>query len=185
MPAKKIRVALGENQALNLEGLSAVLKGQPNLSVVGATDDPKQLAEMVKSKSPDVVVVDSQLLRRVTGRGINGTSKVIQIADAGVNVSATPATKAIVRRTGGVKELKDAIRRVAKGETYEMPMGITGRSKLSKREQDIARLVARGLSNRAIADELQLSEQSVKNLVSRILKKMNLENRVQLALAHR
>jgi DNA-binding NarL/FixJ family response regulator len=184
VPAKKIRVALGDDQALNLEGLNAVLKGQPNLSVVGSTNDPRQLVELVKSKSPDVVVVDSQMLRRVTGKGINGTSKVIQIADTGTAVSATPATRAIVRRSGGVKALKEAIRRVARGETVEMPAS-SGKTKLSKREQDIARLVAKGLSNRAIADELQLSEQSVKNLVSRILKKMSLENRVQLALAQR
>lgn len=183
MPEKKIRVVLGDLQTLNLEGMSAVLKGNKTLSVVATADDPKKLADAVKKKSPDVVVVDSQMLRRVPARSINGQSKVIQIVESGDAFTTTPSTMGVVRRNDGVRKLKDAIRRVAKGETYELPTQGRAKAKLSRREQDIARLVARGLSNRSIAEDLGLSEQSVKNLVSRILKKFDMDNRVQLALA--
>jgi DNA-binding NarL/FixJ family response regulator len=181
VPEKRIRVVLGDD-ALNAEGLSAVLKRVATVNVVATADSPRKLTEIVKSKAPDVVVVDSEMLRAVTGRGINGTSKVIQLADANAFVRTTLATKAVVRRTEGSKALKEAIRRVAKGHTYEMPES-KGSVKLSRREQEIAKLVGRGLTNRSIAEELSLSEQSVKNLVSRVLKKAGLDNRVQLALA--
>lgn len=54
--------------------------------------------------------------------------------------------------------------------------------RLTRREEDVASLVAQGKSNRQIADDLGLREQSVKNLVSMIMRKLNCENRVQLAL---
>src|SRR5687767_14907831 len=162
--------------------MSAVLKSVAMMTIVATADSPKKLTDAVKKKLPDVLVVDSQMLRAVTGRGINGATKVIQLADADSYVSPTPATRGVVRRTEGSKGLKEAIRRVAKGQTYSMPEGRSG-VKLSRREQEIAKLVGRGLTNRAIADELTLSEQSVKNLVSRVLKKAGLDNRVQLALA--
>lgn len=182
MPEKRIRVVLGDH-ALNLEGMSAVLKTAATMTVVATADSPKKLTEAVKNKVPDVVVVDSQMLRAVTGRGINGASKVIQLADEDSYVSPTPATRGVVRRTEGSKGLKEAIRRVAKGQTYSLPESRASGIKLSRREQEIAKLVGRGLTNRAIAQELDLSEQSVKNLVSRVLKKTGLDNRVQLALA--
>jgi len=185
VPEKKIRVVLGDLQTLNLEGMSAVLKGSKALSVVAASDDPKKLADAVKKKSPDVVVVDAQMLRRIPSGSINGLSKVIQLAESGVSINATPSTAGVVRRNDGVRTLKVAIRKVAKGETFELPKPSKSRVKLSRREQDIVSLVARGLSNRAIADDLGLSEQSVKNLVSRVLKKCGMDNRVQLALAQR
>jgi two-component system NarL family response regulator len=185
VPDKKIRVVLGDPQTLNLEGVSAVLKAQKQVAIVATVDDPRKLAETVKKKAPDVVVVDSAMLRKVVGKGINGASRVIQLADSGSPVSATPATKGVVRRTEGVRGLKEAIRKVAKGETYALSEAAAKpKSKLSRRETDIVQLVARGMSNREIAATLGLSEQSIKNLVSRVLKKLGLSNRVQLALAH-
>lgn len=56
------------------------------------------------------------------------------------------------------------------------------RLSLTRRENDVVKLVAQGKSNRQIADALGLREQSVKNLVSAIMRKLNCENRVQLAL---
>jgi DNA-binding NarL/FixJ family response regulator len=182
VPDKRIRVVLGDH-ALNLEGMSAVLKSAAMMTIVATADNPKKLSEAVKKKSPDIVVVDSQMLRAVAGKGINGASKVIQLADADSYVAPTPATRGVVRRTEGSRALKEAIRKVAKGQTYSLPDIKSSGVKLSRREQEIAKLVGRGLTNRAIAEELALSEQSVKNLVSRVLKKTGLGNRVQLALA--
>lgn len=181
MADKKIRVVLGDLQTLNLDGMSAVLKSNKMMSVVAAADQPTSLAEAVKKRAPDVVVVDAQMLLRMA-KSINGTSKVIQIADDEASVRTTPNTKGVVRRTSGAKDLQNAIRRVARGETYDLPKAPSGRTRLSRREEDITRLVSKGLSNRSIAEDLGLSEQSVKNLVSRVLKKLGLENRVQLAL---
>lgn len=182
MAVKKIRVVLGDLQTLNLDGMSAVLKSNKMMSVVAAADEPKDLAEAVKKRAPDVVVVDAHMLLRMKS-SINGTSRVIQIADDDTAVRTTPNTKGILRRTSGAKELQNAIRRVARGETYDLPKVPSSRTKLSRREQDITRLVSKGLTNRSIAEILGLSEQSVKNLVSRVLKKLNLENRVQIALS--
>ena len=160
-----------------------MLKGINTLSVVATADSPKKLAEAVKAKSPDVIIADSQMLRNSVGRSINGTSRVIQIADSDTLVAPTPATRGVVRRSESSRELKEAIKRVAKGQTYSLPEPSMTGKKLSRREQEIAQLVAQGMSNRSIAEELGLSEQSVKNLVSRILRKTGLGNRVQLALS--
>ena len=160
-----------------------MLKGFNTLSIVATADSPKKLADAVKAKAPDVIIADSQMLRNAVGRSINGTSKVIQIADSDTLVAPTPATRAVVRRSESSRELKEAIRRVAKGQTYSLPEPSMAGKKLSRREQEIAQLVAQGMSNRSIAEELGLSEQSVKNLVSRILRKTGLGNRVQLALS--
>jgi len=74
----------------------------------------------------------------------------------------------------------DLFRNVTRGRGR--PRVVTAGFELSRREYEIAGLIAKGYGNRAIAEAMALKEQSVKNLVSTVIRKLSCENRVQVAL---
>ncbi len=117
-----------------------------------------------------------------------------------VTNSSTPAAfkiaDAVVRNSEGGNSLVEAVRRfVGTATPLERQMGTKnpvyiaeslqqtyGGRKLTRRELEVAQYVAQGLGNRRISQVLNLQEQSVKNLVSSIMRKLNCENRTQVAL---
>lgn len=193
-----IKVVLADSQALTLDGMRSLLHDAGGISVAGATSEPREVSSLVASTKPDVVLLEARMLSEMGRenvahmRAAKRDLKIILLSEeesaARTASIAPPETKGILLRTSDGEALVSAIRAVAEGKAWEMPARTmppetAPRSKpLSPREQDIALLVSQGLSNRDIAQRLELSEQSVKNLVSRILKKKGFINRVQIAL---
>ncbi|MGI8922807.1 MAG: response regulator transcription factor [Fimbriimonadales bacterium] len=193
-----ITVVLADSQTLTSEGMAAVLAPVDDIRLVGVVSEPSQLMDVLCS-NPQVLVIDAKLLDELGDQGmakfrsVSPDTVMVILADGQtaprVTAFAPNEAKGLVLRTSNSEALLRAIHAVAAGKTWEMPVrgsrrgAIPGRD-LSTREQEISALIAKGLANRDIAQLLGLSEQSVKNLVSRILKKMGLTNRVQIALAH-
>ncbi len=194
----EIRVTVADPKKLNLDGLTALL-GMKGIRVVGSTSDLTDLVSLVRDSRPDVVIVDAAMASQVGDqqwvrlqKSFPGL-KTLLVADvetaARYAVLAPPETRGMIQRSQDSDELMLAIRTIASGRMWEMPIkkplkSARGRkmSPLSPRERDIAVLITQGYGNREISQRLGLSEQSVKNLVSRILSKQGLKNRTQIAL---
>jgi DNA-binding NarL/FixJ family response regulator len=196
---ESIRVSIADPQLLCLQGIAALLDSAPGISIVGTTSEAHDVPGLVRDSQPDVLVVDSKMAKLISDEHWQKLQKhvpalkTIVLADADcaarASASAPPETRGLVQRTESQESLLQAIKAVASGRTWEMPArrltpSLNGKrpDRLSPREREIAILIAQGHGNREISKRLELSEQSVKNLVSRILKKQGFRNRVQIAL---
>ncbi|EGD57124.1 response regulator transcription factor [Gordonia neofelifaecis] len=204
-----IRVALVDDQPLFRGGIAMILESQPDVDVVAQESSALNLADLVKTASPDVILMDVRM------PGIDGITATRQlIADFGA-----AAPKVLVLTTFDVDEaaaraiqagasgfvLKDAqpefllasVRAVADGSqvvaasaTRQLFERHGSRNAdpgpeydtLTAREREILVRAASGLSNAEIASAEFLSEATVKTHVSRILAKLSLRDRVQLVV---
>ncbi|MEU4804134.1 response regulator transcription factor [Actinosynnema sp. NPDC023587] len=210
-----IRLLLADDDALVRAGLVLMLGGTPDIEVVGEAADGTEVVPLVERHRPDVVLMDirmprmdgltatEQLRRRpdppevvvlTTFNTDDHLLRALRVGAAGFLLKDTPPAEIIA-----------AVRRVAAGDPILSPVVIrqliarvvdeeadarrtAGRDRLaalSGRELDVAMAVARGWSNSEIAKELHLGVPTVKAHVSRILAKLSLNNRVQIALLAR
>ncbi len=199
-----IRVALADDQALVRAGLRALLQAQ-RIEVVLEADDGEDLVRQLATHSVDVVLSDIRM------PGMDGIAALQTLRDAG---NATPvlllttfddsdlllrATEAgaqgFLLKDAAPEDLRDAIARVAAGETLLQPVSTgpvrtryqfhdrtTPTDTFSEREVAILRLLAGGYSNKEIARTLFLAEGTVKNYVSTILEKLGTRDRTRAVL---
>jgi DNA-binding NarL/FixJ family response regulator len=211
-----IRVLICEDQELIRAGYVTVLGAQPDLEVVGqAANGHEALAEVGRLR-PDVVVMDIQMplldgievTRRVAGPGAENPAKVLVVTTFNVGQYVYDALRAgasgFLLKDAPLDELVEGVRTVARGESLLAPAvtrTLIGRyadrirpaapaggplEGLARRELEVLKLIAAGLSNAEIAAELVLSVETVKTYVSRILTKLDLRDRVQaVVLAYR
>jgi DNA-binding NarL/FixJ family response regulator len=203
-----IRVLICDDQAVVCEGLKAILSTAKGIEVVGIANDGEQAVELTEHFLPDVVLMD---LKMPVMNGIQAT-RVITTRFPGVHVLVLTTYDidewvfdAIHSGASGYL-LKDtprenliaAIQGTAEGKTFVDP-GVAGKildqvrhgsahpntdllRALSEREIAVLRLLAQGLSNPEIAQQLFLSEGTVRNYVSSILSKLEVADRTQAAL---
>ena len=176
--------------------------------VVAATGEGRQAVRIAAAARPDVVVLDLQL-PDVTGvEVINGLRealpavRILMLSASGEQQDVLDAMKAgatgYLLKSAGLPDFLDAVSRTAAGDTVFTP-GLAGlvlgefrrlaveparpdaaTPKLTERETDVLRLVAKGLSYRQIAERLVLSHRTVQNHVQNTLGKLQLHNRVEL-----
>jgi DNA-binding NarL/FixJ family response regulator len=203
-----IRVLIVDDDALVRTGLSMMLAGAEDLQIVGEADDGDKVEALVAEHAPDVVLMDIRMPRV---DGLAATERVRRRADAPEVIILTTfdADEHVVRalRAGaGGFLLKDtppadiinAIRKVAAGEPILSP-SVTRRliaqvtevrrspalallDQLSEREREVVIAIGQGKSNAQIGADLYMSVATVKAHVSRLLTKLDLNNRVQVAL---
>jgi DNA-binding NarL/FixJ family response regulator len=209
MGSSVIRVLICDDQWIVCEGLEAIIESDPELEVVGIAHDGAQAIEQAAKLRPDVVLMD---LRMPGMNGIQATRAITEgYPDIRVLVLTTYGADewvfdAIRSGADGYllkgtprRVLLDAIKGTAAGQTHVDP-AVAGRlfeqvtqvraslpettvlDTLSNREQDVLRLLARGLSNTEIASRLSLSQGTVRNYVSAILAKLDVSDRTQAAL---
>jgi NarL family two-component system response regulator LiaR len=201
-----IGVFLAEDHAIVRKGIRALLATEPDVEVIGeAADGREAVAEVIRLR-PDVTLMDLELPE------VDGIEAIGQITAAwpeavilvltsfATDDKVFPAVKAGARgyllKDSSPEELVRAIRQVHRGEASLDP-GIARKvlqelargsdrpptpDPLTPREVEVLRLVARGLGNQQIADELSLSEATVRTHVSTILGKLHLASRTQAAL---
>ncbi|WIX98596.1 response regulator transcription factor [Amycolatopsis mongoliensis] len=211
-----IRVLICEDQELIRAGYVAVLGAQPDVEVVGqAVNGRDALAEIGRLR-PDVVVMDIQMplldgievTRRVAGPDAATPAKVLVVTTFNVDQYVYDALRAgasgFLLKDAPLDELAEGVRTVARGDSLLSPAvtrTLIGRyadrirpvtpaggplDRLARRELEVLKLIAGGLSNAEIAAELVLSVETVKTYVSRILTKLDLRDRVQaVVLAYR
>lgn len=204
-----IRLLLVDDQELIRRGLRALLSTDPNLEIVGEAGNGQEAVSLVAQLSPDVILMD---IRMPVMDGVAGTDAICrQFPKTKVLVLTTFDDRDYVARAlqAGAsgyllkdtpfEELAQAIDLVHKGYTQIGPglaTKVLGQpptaspqgsfetwDRLSEREKEIVRLVARGCNNREIAQSLHLAEKTVKNYITNILSQSNLRDRTQLAIA--
>jgi NarL family two-component system response regulator LiaR len=200
----RISVLIADDHPVVREGLRTFLSLQDDLDVAGEAADGEEAVAKVGELLPDVVVLDL-VMPKLDGLGVLRALRTrVPAARVVVLTSFLDDDKLLPALRGGAagyllknaepQAVADAIRTVKGGEALLHP-SVAARlmqevaerdespaADLTDRELDVLRLLARGLSNKAIALELYVSEKTVKTHVSNILAKLHLADRTQAAL---
>ncbi|MFK8849683.1 response regulator [Streptomyces sp. Ac-502] len=206
-----IRVLVVDDEALVRIGLRMILQPADDIEVVGEAGDGREAITAVAAHRPDVVLMDVRMpgmdgltaLREL--RRSPGGPRVIMLTtfdlDDYVHTALRNGASGFLLKDTSPRDLANAVRTVAEGSAMLTPK-VTQRlidtfaglepegaaearqrlSVLTEREDEVVRAVARGLSNAEVGRALIMSEGTVKAHVSRALAKLNLSNRVQMAL---
>jgi NarL family two-component system response regulator LiaR len=200
----RISILIADDHPVVREGLRTFLALQDDLDVAGEAADGEEAVAKVGELLPDVVVLDLvmpkldgiEAIRRI--RDVSPSTRVLVLTSFIEDEKVFPAVKAgaagYLLKDAEPQAVADAIRTVRGGEALLHP-SVAARlmqevaerdespaADLTDRELDVLRLLARGLSNKAIALELHVSEKTVKTHVSNILAKLHLADRTQAAL---
>ncbi|WP_413812339.1 response regulator transcription factor [Streptomyces sp. OE57] len=207
-----IRVLLADDDPLVRTGLKMMLRGAGGIEVVGEAPDGAEVAAAVREHAPDVVLMDIRMpvmdglaaTRELTRRGAQAPQVIVLTTfdEHGLVLEAMRAGAAgYLVKHAVPEEIVEAVRRAARDEPALSPSaaralirhaagGPDDRAErarqrlasLTEREREVAEAVAEGLSNTDIGARLHLSLGTVKAHLSSALAKLDLDNRVQLAL---
>ena len=209
--ATVIRILIVDDDALVRSGLRMMLGGAPDLEVVGEAADGAKVGALVAAHRPDVVLMDIRMpvidgiMATEALRRLPQPPEIIMLTTFNTDEHVLRALRAgaagFVLKDTAPQEIVEAIRKVAAGEpvlspvvTQQLIAQVSGGShpraarareqfaSLSEREQKVAIAVGQGRSNAEIGAQLFISTTTVKTHVSRILTKLDLNNRVQIAL---
>lgn len=204
----KIKVLIADDIKILRQGLKAILEEDEELQVVALAENGREAFDKCKVFCPDVVLMDMRMPGYDGAFGIKAIKE--NLPDVKVLVLTTfddeeTIGKALESGADGyiLKEMDDskvisAVKSVYSGISVfgdgvykvmrkQMAGGLTHVQEqtavdFTAREQDVVRLVAQGFDNKEIAAELYLAEGTVRNLISRILEKLELKDRTQLAV---
>lgn len=201
-----IKVVIADDIQILRQGLKAILEQDSEIRVAGLAADGREAWQMCRERKPDVVLMD---MRMPEYDGSYGISRIkAEFPETRVLVLTTFDDRETVEAAVGsgadgyiLKEMEDALViqavktvyagiQVFGGSVFEgmrrqlaapRPKGELA-ADLTPRERDIMRLVAQGMDNREIAAGLYLAEGTVRNNISRLLDKLKLKDRTQLAV---
>ena len=206
----KITVLIVDDHQVVRQGLRTFLELHDEISVVGEAADGVAAVDMVRRLKPDIVLMDL-VLPRLDGiaatreaKSASPGTRVIALTSFTEDDKVFPAIQAgassYLLKDVSPDDLVEAIRAVHRGEARLHPdiakklmeqvaqqagaerEVLAAPADLTDREREVVRLVARGCSNREIAQQLVISDKTVKTHVSNILSKVHLEDRTQLAI---
>ena len=201
-----IRVILADDQTLVRGGFRMILRGEPDIDVIGEAADGAEAIALARKLDPDVVLMDVRMPNmdgiEATRRILDGGERAPRVlvlttfdVDEYVYEALRAGASGFLLKDAPEEQLVSGIRIVAGGASLFAP-AVTRRlierfadaapmvapaalADLTPREQEVLRLLARGLSNAEIAAELVLSEHTAKTHVAHILDKLDLRDRVQ------
>ena len=201
----EVRVLLVDDQDLVRAGLRRILRRRDGFDIVGECADGDEIPAALAHADVDVVVMDLRM-RRVDGidatrrlRAVGERPPVLVLTtfddDELLSAALRAGAAGFVLKDSPAEELMRAVRAVAAGDAWLDPM-VTARvltayratppappassghsGALTEREQDVLRLIGRGMSNSEIADTLVISELTVKSHIGRIFAKLDLRDR--------
>ena len=205
-----IRVVLADDHPIFRDGLVRSLEESGRFTVVGTGANADEAVALVVEHAPDLVLLDISMpgsgieaARRIAAGASPPRIAMVTVSEQDQDVIAALRAGAIGYVLKGVAaaELAEILTGVAAGEAHisptlaarllteiERPAPRKARrpiDDLSKREADILRRVARGLSNREVAEALGLQEKTVKHYMTSILEKLHVRNRVEATLIAR
>ncbi|OLO05814.1 response regulator [Salinicola socius] len=188
-----IRVLVVDDHPLLIEGIAAVIAGQPDIELVGEASNGIEAIDSYRRLQPDVTLMDLQMpeLDGIAAiRAIRDEFPAARIAilttyqgDVRVLHAIQAGATGYLLKSTLRKSLVDTIRALAMGKTH-FPAEIAsdlashlGAEPLSRREVEVLRWIAQGDSNKAIARRLGLTEETIKAHVKNLIAKLNAGNR--------
>jgi two-component system, NarL family, nitrate/nitrite response regulator NarL len=201
-----IRLVLADDHPIYRDGLARILQTAQGIDVVGQAQDGDAAVALCESLAPDIVLLDISMPK---GGGVGALTRIMQMAKPPVVAILTAsenetdllqvlklgAAGYILKGVGG-SELIDLVHDLAAGRSYVSP-GLAGQllvamrgtpagaaapnplDDLSRREENILKLVAQGLSNKEVGTKLDIQEKTVKHYMTSILQKLHVRNRVE------
>src|SRR3954462_3076987 len=209
MPERaSLRVLICDDQAIVREGLALMLNLERDIEVVGLAEDGANAIDQTLKLAPDLVLMDLKMpglngveaTRQIRARAPETRVLVLTTYDADEWVfdAIRAGASGYMLKDTPREELVKAVRGTAQGKSFVDPSvagklldQVAGGSgppsaaisvKLTARELDVLRLIAAGLSNADIAEQLHLSDGTVRNHVSAILARLDVEDRTQAAI---
>ena len=195
-----LRVVVADDHPIWRDAVERDLRGA-GFDVVGVAGDGDKAVRVCRATMPDVLVCDLQMpgrsgvevAREVVPLGV----RVLVLSASGEQADVLEAVKAgasgYLLKSASAAELLDAVHRTASGEAvftpglaglvlgeYRRTAAEEGAPRLTPRETEVLRLVAKGLTSRQVAERLALSHRTVENHVNATLAKLQLHNRAQL-----
>lgn len=207
--SEQLRIALIDDHALCRRGLTDLLEHRVGMKVIGVTANPDEAVRLLRDERPDLVVMDLRmplmdgltLLRRLRGEGVDTPVLILTVSDAQEDMASAlrAGARGYLLKDMEPDDIIEAIQRAAKGELVIAPamtlklahMLQFGQkdqlrqdlfASLTEREREILEHLARGESNKAIAQALDISHDTVKLHVRHILSKLNMTSRVEAAV---
>lgn len=203
----KIEIIIADDHMMIREGLKQLLELDGTMKVIAEANDGEECLNLLNKKiHPDILLLDINMPKK------NGIEVLEYIKQNKIPVKVLILTvhneveyllKAVdigidgyLLKDSSYDELKEAIDVVISGNTYIQPSLLSALNEsmedyaldkekiecLTKRELDVLRLISEGCSNKKISDELTISERTVKNHISHIFRKINVEDRTQAAV---
>jgi len=188
-----IRVLIAEDQAMVRGALSALLRLEPDLDVIGSAANGEEAWTLIERDKPDILVTDIEMPK------LTGLELAQRIRDRGVDckviILTTFARPGFLRRAldagvGGyllkdapADQLAEALRKVHRGGRSIDPQlaleAWSGDDPLNDRERQVLRLAGEGMSAAEIAEQLHLSQGTVRNYLSEAIGKLGVGNRIE------
>ena len=203
----KIEIIIADDHMMIREGLKQLLELDGTMKVIAEANDGEECLNLLNKKiHPDILLLDINMPKK------NGIEVLEYIKQNKIPVKVLILTvhneveyllKAVdigidgyLLKDSSYDELKEAIDVIISGNTYIQPSLLPALNEsmedyaldkekiewLTKRELDVLRLISKGCSNKKISDELTISERTVKNHISHIFRKINVEDRTQAAV---
>lgn len=203
-----IRVLICDDQAVVCDGLEMILSADREIEVAAVAYDGAEALELIPKTNPDIVLMDLmmpgmngvQATRQIRSKypGIKVLVLTTYAEDEWVFDAIRSGASGYLLKGTPRAELVKAVKGTASGATHIDP-GVAGKlfdqvsqsstpqgtriaADLSQRELDVLKLLAQGLTNAEIAERLHLTQGTVRNYVSAILAKLDVEDRIQAAL---
>ncbi|MCS0600737.1 response regulator transcription factor [Streptomyces sp. LP11] len=208
-----VSVLLVDDEPLVRAGLRAVLEAQPDIEVVGEAANGAAVIPLVRRLRPDVVAMDVRMplmdgieATRAVLRTVDAPPKILVVTtfedDELVYEALRAGADGFLLKRARPAEIVHAVRLVAEGESLLFPASVRrlaarygdgaaarparavpARARLTEREAEVLRLMARGLSNAEIAERLVVGTETVKSHVSGVLAKLGARDRTQAVIA--
>jgi DNA-binding NarL/FixJ family response regulator len=201
-----LRLLLVDDHALVREGVAGLLETHPDIEIVGEAEDGLQALEKARGTMPDVILMDIEMPQC---DGLEATRlikrempyvKIVMLtvhdADDRLFEAVRSGAQGYLLKSIGSAELIEMLRGIERGEApisrtmagrildefakQSEVQRIDGELLLTRREREVLQSVARGASNREIAEALVISQNTVKNHMRNILSKLHLSNRSQV-----
>jgi|ERR1041385_2440170 DNA-binding NarL/FixJ family response regulator len=203
---KKLRVFVADDHAVLRDGLKALVNAQPDMEIVGEADNGQATRERVRELTPDILLMDISMPEL---NGV-AAAELIKQECPSIKIIVLTAYKdrgylhrflkvgvsGYVLKISAADELIEAIRLVAKGGTYLDPemadrsadeymesrrlKGEMRRKELTRREEDVLRLIAQGHSNKEIAQQLNIAVKTVESHKANLMQKLELRTRTEI-----
>ena len=207
-PQDPVRVLIVDDHALFRRGLQMVLEDEPDIDVVGEASDGSEAVKTAEETTPDVVLMDVRMPKRSgieatrSIKDILPSTKILMLTISDEEADLYEAIKAgasgYLLKEISIDEVANAVRQVNQGQSLISPtmasklltefatmvkrrderVQMPG-PRLTDRELQVLKLVAKGLNNKDIGDDLFISENTVKNHVRNILEKLHLHSRME------